>query len=164
MDSTNEIAGSTLRYIKARGADSVQGNLRGYRTSAQGIAMIQQHNGQRPTVLVVEDDAAVRSSLKFSLEVEGFAVRDFCTGHELLGMIDLPGSNCVVVDYNLPDMTGLEVLGGLRDRRVSVPAILITSAPNQNLRDRAAAVGAGIVEKPLLGDALLQSIREIVAR
>ena len=120
--------------------------------------------GMRPTVLVVEDDAAVRGSLKFSLEVEGFAVQDFCNGHDLLGRNDLPGSNCIVVDYNLPDMTGLEVLGGLRDRRVGIPAILITSAPNQNLRDRAAAVGAGIVEKPLLGDALVQSIREIVAR
>ena len=53
---------------------------------------------------------------------------------------------------------------GLRDRRVSVPAILITSHPNQNLRDRAAAVGAGIVEKPLLGDALIESISDIVAR
>jgi two-component system, LuxR family, response regulator FixJ len=128
--------------------------------------MRMQHNGegQKPTVLVIEDDPAVRSSLKFSLEIEGFAVQDFRTGHDLLGMGDVPGSNCIVVDYNLPDMTGLEVLGGLRDRSVSVPAILITSDPNQNLRDRAAAVGAGVVEKPLLGDALIESIRDIVAR
>jgi len=114
----------------------------------------------RPLVLVVDDDAAVRNSLRFSLQVEGFAVKDYRDGNELLSKPELPRSDCLIVDYHLPDMTGLEVLGQLRQRHVCAPAILITSHPSQGLRERAAIAGARIVEKPLLGDALIESIRQ----
>jgi len=117
----------------------------------------------RPVVLVVDEDETVRNSLKRSLETQGFAVRGCTDGAELLNTGELPGTDCLVVDYNLTDLTGLEVLGELRDRQVSVPAILITRRPNQALRDRAAAAGARLVEKPLLGDALAASIRDVLA-
>jgi two-component system, LuxR family, response regulator FixJ len=118
----------------------------------------------RPVVLVVDEDEDARNSLKTSLEIEGFAVRGCTDGADLLNTGELPGTDCLVVDYNLTDMTGLEVLGELRDREVSVPAILITSRPNQALRDRAAAAGARLIEKPLMGDALAASIRDVLAR
>jgi two-component system, LuxR family, response regulator FixJ len=111
-------------------------------------------------MLVVDDDAAVRSSLKFILEVEGFQVRVFASGQDLLNEESLPDPGCLVVDYHMPGMNGLELVAQLRDRQVLVPAILITPAPSQNLRDRAAAAGISIVEKPLLGSRLLDSIRE----
>lgn len=119
---------------------------------------------QKPLVLVVDDDAAVRNSLRFSLQIEGFAVQDYSDGNTLLTEVGSLRSDCLVVDYNLPDMTGLEILGQLRLRHISTPAILITSHPNQALRERAAVVGACVVEKPLLGDALIESIRDILAR
>jgi two-component system response regulator FixJ len=111
-------------------------------------------------MLVVDDDAAVRSSLKFILEVEGFQVRVFASGQEQLNEERLPDPGCLVVDYHMPGMNGLELVAQLRDRHVLVPAILITPAPSQNLRDRAAAAGISIVEKPLLGSLLLDSIRK----
>jgi len=119
---------------------------------------------QKPLVLVVDDDAAVRNSLRFSLQIEGFAVSDFRDGNELLSQAELPRSDCLVVDYHLPGMSGLEVLNQLRERHVSVPAILITSHPSPILRERAAAAGARIVEKPLLGDALIESVRDLLGR
>jgi len=118
---------------------------------------------QKPLVIVIEDDVAVRNSLRFSLEIEGYAVHLYPDGGKLLEQRSLPHIDCLVVDYNLPHMTGLEVIGQLRDRGVQVPAILITSNPNRNLLDRAAVAGAWVVEKPLLGDALIESIRDIVA-
>lgn len=126
--------------------------------------MARTATGQaKPLVVVIEDDPAVRNSLKFSLEIEGYAVRLYADGSDLLEHRRLPCADCLVVDYNLPHMTGLEVIGQLRDRRVHAPAILITSNPNRNLLDRAAVAGARVVEKPLLGDALIESIRYIVA-
>ena len=102
------------------------------------------------------------------LEVEGFEVRAYPNAHELLNNIHellnevgLAASSCLVVDYHLPTMTGLELVAHLRDRRILIPAILITSLPNRNLRNRAAAAGVSIVEKPLLGSRLFDSIREV---
>jgi len=112
-----------------------------------------------PTVLVIDDDPGVRSSLKFALEVEGFAVRTYTIGSDLLNDEDMPESGCVVADYRLPGMNGLDLLARLRERKVSLPAILITTDPGAAIRRRAASAGVRLVEKPLLSDALFQGIR-----
>lgn len=115
-------------------------------------------------VVVVDDDAAVRNSLKFSLEIEGFSVRAYSDGTELLNADDLPNCACFVIDQKLPGLTGLEVIAKLRDRQVSVPAILITTQPDAALARRAGKAGVRIVEKPLLGNALVENIHAVVDR
>jgi two-component system response regulator FixJ len=110
-------------------------------------------------VLIIEDDPAVRSSLKFALEVEGFLARAYQTGAELLKDTDIPEDGCLVVDYKLPDMSGLDLIVELRRRKVDLPAILITTHPDAALRDRAARAGVPLIEKPLLNDLLFQGIR-----
>ena len=114
----------------------------------------------QPMVLVIDDDPGVRNSLKFALEVEGFAVRVYPTGSDLLQEQDMPEAGCVVTDYHLPGMNGLELLARLRERKVKLPAILITSHPSAAVRSRAASAGARLIEKPLLNDALFEGIRE----
>ncbi len=113
-------------------------------------------------VIVVDDDLAVRSSLQFSLEIEGFAVRSYATGAELLNADDLALCSCLVVDQNMPGMNGLELITTLRARHVAAPAILITSHPGPSLRERAQKAGVPIVEKPLLGNALIEKIHDVV--
>jgi hypothetical protein len=61
-------------------------------------------------------------------------------------------------------MSGLDVVMQLRERRVPLPAILITTNPSAFLRQRAADAGIPVIEKPLLGDALSRGIREALAR
>ncbi len=116
-------------------------------------------NTGKPIVIVVDDDAAVCSSLKFSLELEGFAVRTYANGSELLGASELPAASCFVLDQKLPGMTGLEVLRQLRERSIAAPAILMTSHPTESVRRLAAVTGTPIIEKPLLGNALSEGIR-----
>jgi FixJ family two-component response regulator len=116
----------------------------------------------RPIVLVLDDDPAVRSSLKFALEVEGFAVRVYPTGSDLLDEQDMPESGCLVTDYHLRGMNGLDLLARLRERKVRLPAILITTDPSAAVRSRAASAGVHLVEKPLLSDALFLGIRAAV--
>jgi FixJ family two-component response regulator len=110
-------------------------------------------------VLVIDDDAAVRSSLKFSLEVEGFMVRAYSDAYELLSETDLPTNSCLLIDYHMPAMNGLELLARLRDRGVSIPALVTTSHPNRKLRERIAAAGVPLIEKPFLGSTLTEQIR-----
>jgi two-component system response regulator FixJ len=118
---------------------------------------------QVPCVLVVDDDAAVRSSLEFSLAIEGFRVFSFAGPREVLEMADLPGRGCLVIDFNLPDMNGFELVTELRRRKIALPAILITTYLPIGVRERAAAAGMRIIEKPLLGNLLTESIREALA-
>jgi two-component system response regulator FixJ len=113
-------------------------------------------------VIIIDDDFAVRNSLKFSLEIEGLTVRSYATGAELLSAGDLALCNCLVVDQNMPGMNGLDLITLLRARHFAAPAILITSHPSSSLRERAQQAGVPIVEKPLLGNALLDKIRDAV--
>jgi FixJ family two-component response regulator len=117
----------------------------------------------RPVVLIVDDDPAVRNSLMFSLAIEGFAVRAYASGQELLDDPGLPAHGCLVIDQRLPGMSGLELVTSLRARAVSLPAILITTNPSAILKQRAADAGVPVVEKPLLGDALTRGIRAALA-
>jgi two-component system, LuxR family, response regulator FixJ len=114
----------------------------------------------KQVVHVVEDDAGVRNSLKFTLEVEGYEVHAYASARELLNEESLPTSGCLITDYHMPEMNGLELVAQLRDRNILLPVILITGHPNENMRNRAAAAGIPIVEKPVLGGHLLDTIRE----
>jgi FixJ family two-component response regulator len=117
-----------------------------------------------PTILVVEEDASLRHSMRFSLAVEGFAVRTYANGNELLGVAELPDRGCLIVDYHLPDMTGLELVASLRNRHIALPIILITTNPTAMVRRRAEEAGVPMIEKPLLGDSLIRGIVTALAQ
>ena len=115
-------------------------------------------------VIVVDDDAAVRDSLKFALELEGLTVRAYDGGDALLADPALPARGCLVVDYYMPSMNGIDLVGRLRRRRVSMPAILITAKVTEGMRRSAARAGIGLVlEKPLGDASLLEGIRGALA-
>ena len=118
----------------------------------------------RGPVIVVDDDAAVRASLKFALELEGMHVRVYEGGAALLADAGGLARGCLVVDYAMPAMDGLELVHRLRGRSIGLPAILITGKANDDLRDRAARAGVGLVlEKPLEDGALVEGIRSALA-
>ena len=115
-------------------------------------------------VLIVDDDEAVRHSLKFVLELEGLDVRLYEDGACLLGEATLPERGCLVVDHHMPGMDGVELVGQLRRRHVDLPVILITGRCTQNLRARAAHAGIRqVVEKPFEDGSLLDGIRHALA-
>jgi len=117
-----------------------------------------------PVIAVVDDDPAVCSSLKFSLELEGFKVQTFAGGADLLRARDVGICDCFVIDQRMPGLSGLELIDKLRDRDVAAPAILIISEPSAALSARAAKAKVPIVEKPFLGNALLECIHQACRR
>jgi len=118
---------------------------------------------EAPLIAVIDDDPAVCNSLKFSLELEGFAVRVYRSGAEFLAAGDFRDCKCFVIDQRMPGMSGMELIAELRGRKVPTPAILIISQPNRVLSARAAEAHVPIIEKPLLNNALVEKIREICA-
>jgi len=114
-------------------------------------------------VIVISDDLAVRNSLKFWLEIEGLAVRGYVSGADLLGAGDLARCDCYVVDQKTSAMSGLDLIAQLRDRHFTAPAILIASHPSLLLRQQAEKADVPILEKPLLGNGLLDKIHDMVS-
>ncbi|ACB25255.1 response regulator transcription factor [Methylobacterium radiotolerans] len=115
-------------------------------------------------VLVVDDDEAVRDSLKFVLELEGLQVRLYAGAAQLLRDVALPTDGCLLVDYRMPDMDGLELVARLRARNVALPAILITGRLSGDLGRLAADAGfRRVVEKPFEDGSLLEGIHEALA-
>jgi FixJ family two-component response regulator len=117
-----------------------------------------------PVVGVVDDDAAVRNALKFSLEMEGLTVRDHDRAASLLGDPELSSCRCLVIDFHMPAMDGLELVAALRARGITAPVILITGRATRDLRMRAEKLGVPrLIEKPWLDGELLKAIQAAIS-
>ncbi|WP_063691477.1 response regulator [Bradyrhizobium stylosanthis] len=117
----------------------------------------------KPTVYVVDDDAAVLGSLQFLLETDGFAVRTFRNATALLNAAGALAADCYVIDYKMPDINGIELAGRLRQSDGAAPVILITGYPDVNISARAAAAGVkDVILKPLLDENLVKRIRHAI--
>jgi two-component system response regulator FixJ len=110
--------------------------------------------------VVVDDDAAVRDSLGVLLEAHGLRVRDFGSGAEFLASDAHRTATCLVLDYHMPGMNGIELLEELRRLGLSYPTILITGLSDPMITRRALSAGVmTILEKPLPDDVLIDAVR-----
>ena len=131
---------------------------------AQGtMARHRNMTHSHPIIAVVDDDAAFRNSLKFSLEIEGFAVRVYASAEEFLDSGNLTSFQCLIVDQDMPRMTGLELVATLRERGAKVPTLLISGNSTPAVKRQASVAGIPVIEKPFLGNGLIDSIHAAVA-
>lgn len=111
------------------------------------------------TVFVVDDDAAVREGLRFMLRAAGYSVAAFPSARAFLDAYDPHRGGCLVLDVQMPRMTGLELQQDLNLRGWRIPVIFITGHGTVPLAIAAMKAGAfDFIEKPLREDALLDSI------
>ncbi len=107
------------------------------------------------TVCIVEDDAPVRDSLSVLLEIRGLTVLAYESAADFLADQGGRRAGCLIVDQNMPGMSGLELLAALRANGNPVPAIILTGRSSPHLAQRAPALGVvAILEKPLVQAAL----------
>jgi len=100
-------------------------------------------------ILIVDDDMAVRDSLRALLESSHFLVREFDCAKRLLASPHLRDGGCVVADIRMPDMDGLELQEELIKRQISLPVIIVTGHGDVTLAVRAMKAGAvDFIEKP----------------
>ena len=112
-------------------------------------------------VIVVDDDVSVRESLRFLLESEGIEVADFASGPSLMASTWPPRAGCVILDIQMPEMSGLDLLERLRETKSTVPVIVVTGQPSPANRARAMSAGAlEVMEKPLNDGRFLRLVRQ----
>ncbi len=107
------------------------------------------------TVAIVDDDAAVRDSLRFLLEAAGHRVETFAAAAAFL-QAESRHIACLVLDQHMPAMTGLDLVARLREAEAALPILLVTGAPSPKIRTRAAELGiTWLAEKPLAAGVVL---------
>jgi two-component system, LuxR family, response regulator FixJ len=115
------------------------------------------------TVYLVDDDDAVRDSLKLLLESYGMAVRDYASTEAFVRAYRPQAQACLVLDQHLPGATGLDFLASAAGARLGVPVILVTGRGDAAIRAR--ALDAGVVayfEKPIDDGALVDAIARAI--
>jgi two-component system, LuxR family, response regulator FixJ len=111
-------------------------------------------------IFIADDDADTRDALRFMLTCEGYRVRTFASGRDLLGAAAVDEPCLIILDYLMPGMNGLEVYRELRARDVRMPVILITGHPDPSIRRRALEAGLAVIDKPG-AQALLSAIETV---
>jgi two-component system response regulator FixJ len=117
-----------------------------------------------PVVHIVDDDAAVRDSLLFLLAPEPFRLHTYPSGPALLAA-HLPEQGCVLIDFQMPDMDGLQLQQALAERGIRLPVIVMTGHGDVPAAVRAMRAGAvDFLEKPFDEAQLRDAIRRALAR
>ncbi|MCB5165607.1 response regulator transcription factor [Streptomyces bambusae] len=124
-----------------------------------------EETGHRRTVLVVEDDPGVRSTLDQLLRFEGYRVLTACDGLEALGLLERERPDLAVVDVVMPGLDGLGLCRMLRRRGDRLPVLVLTA--RHEVGDRVAGLDAGAddyLAKPFATEELFARIRALLRR
>ncbi|WP_372783188.1 response regulator transcription factor [Phenylobacterium sp.] len=118
-----------------------------------------------PTVFVVDDDLAVREALEGLIQVAGWTPRTFASGQAFLASPPASGPSCLVLDFGLPDLTGLDVQALVARDRSDMPIIFISGYSDVPMTVRAMKAGAvEFLTKPFGEDVLLAAVTSALER
>ncbi|MDA8051462.1 MAG: phosphate regulon transcriptional regulator PhoB [Rhodospirillales bacterium] len=130
--------------------------------------MVEAVSGvSRPLVLLVEDEAALVTMLRYNLEKQGFRVEEAADGEEAMARIAEITPDLVLLDWMLPVMSGIEVCRQIRRRPATrdLPVIMVTARTEEQDTVRGLNVGADdYITKPFSMDALLARMRALLRR
>ncbi|MGE0862713.1 MAG: sigma-54-dependent transcriptional regulator [Vicinamibacterales bacterium] len=117
----------------------------------------------KPRILVIDDEPAIRDSLKMILEYEGYEVMQAATGEEGVKLVERESPDLVFLDIKMPGMDGLEVLQKLAHMVETTPFVVISGHADTATAVRATKLGAfDFIEKPLTQDRVLVTVRNAV--
>jgi FixJ family two-component response regulator len=113
----------------------------------------------RLRVAVIDDDASVRKALKRLLEAAKLNVDVFPSGRDFLGSLPSNRPDCIVLDFQMPGMNGLDIQKQIAQERMAVPIIVISRYDEPQIRIQCLSAGAiAYLCKPLDGETLLGAI------
>ncbi|QKT02931.1 response regulator transcription factor [Ectothiorhodospiraceae bacterium 2226] len=119
----------------------------------------------KPTVFVVDDDTAVRESLRWLIESVGLDVHTYASAREFLESMEPSQTGCLVLDIRMPGMSGLELQEALAERGSALQVIIVTGHGDVPMAVRAMKAGASdFIEKPFNDQMLLDRIQQLLKK
>lgn len=119
----------------------------------------------RPRIAIIEDEASVRRALARVLSVAQFDVECYASAQDFLDAVARAPPDCVVLDIQMPGLTGRDVQRHLADAEIRVPVIIVTAHDEPQTRAQCIAAGASAyLCKPLRSENLIASINSALAR
>jgi FixJ family two-component response regulator len=113
----------------------------------------------QPLILVVDDDEAMRDSMRYLFESVNLPCKAFASAHEFLQFCDGRLQGCILLDIRMPGMNGMELLENLKAQGIQLPVIIITGHGDVPLAVRAMKQGAfDFVQKPFAAKSLLDRV------
>ena len=110
-------------------------------------------------VAVIDDDNDVGDVLGGLLETMGYPFETYRSATEFLSDANVERLACLIVDQNMPEMTGLDMIARLAERGIDIPALLITGVHDPEVERKAASIGVmTVLEKPMSHHELLRFI------
>ncbi|MBV8213199.1 MAG: response regulator [Verrucomicrobia bacterium] len=117
------------------------------------------------TIAIVEDDESFNRALERLLKASGFATQTFLSAEEFLANDAFESLACLILDINLPGISGFELFDRLSLYDERPPIIFITATDEKTVRDHASRISGNVcLGKPLVGAALLRAVRAQVRR
>lgn len=117
-----------------------------------------------PVISIVDDDESVRDAIESLLKSVGYIAKVFPSAGDFLRSGQLDDTGCLILDVQMPGMSGLELQSRLMASKSRVPIIFISAHADAEARARALEAGAvGFLQKPFSEDALLNAIKSSVA-
>lgn len=112
-----------------------------------------------PVISIVDDDESVRTATQGLVRSLGFVARAFESAEDFLGSNCVDESGCLIVDVQMPNMSGLELQSVLRAKGSHVPIIFVTAFPEERYRTQAFKEGAaGFLGKPFDCNVLIEHL------
>lgn len=119
----------------------------------------------RGQILVVDDEETVRRSIQKRLEREGYRVIAIDNGIDALKIFDTVSFDAVISDIRMRDMSGIELLGKIRERDGDLPVIMVTGDPSLETAQESVKRGAyDYITKPIQKEVLIQTARRAVEK
>lgn len=120
-------------------------------------------DGRKVKVFVVDDDAAMRKSLRWLIESVGLEVEAFASANEFLDAVTQDAAGCLLLDVRMPGMSGLDLQEQLKQKRISLPVIMVTGHADVPMAVRALKSGAfDFIEKPFNDQVLLERVQRAI--